>query len=126
MINDNGPAAPYPSNIMVSGMPGAVTKVTVKLNSITHGNPADIEILLVGPGGQAAMIMSDAGGCCGGITNVTLTLDDSAVNPLPAFTPAPSVVTGIYQPTNYPPLDGGVRTTGAWSHASCGVGSPGL
>ena len=31
-------AAPYPSTIVVAGMPGAVTKVTVKLNDITHGN----------------------------------------------------------------------------------------
>ncbi len=103
VINDNAAATPYPSNIVVAGMPGAVTKVTVKLNSITHTNPTDIDMLLIGPGGQTAMIMSDAGGCCSGITNVTLTLDDFAANPLPGGTPAPPVVTGTYQPTNYGP-----------------------
>src|SRR5262249_52870775 len=45
--------------------------------------------------------MSDAGGCCTGITNVTLTLDDFAADPLPVFTPAPPVVTGTYRPENY-------------------------
>ena len=83
-------------------MPGAVTKVTVKLNDITHGNPTDIDMLLIGPVGQTAMIMSDAGGFPG-ITDVTLTLDDFAANPLPGGTPAPPVVTGTYQPTNYGP-----------------------
>src|SRR6185436_20837541 len=60
-------------------------------------------MLLIGPAGQSARIMSDAGGCCDPITNVTLTLDDSAPNPLPVFTPAPPVVTGTYQPTNHGP-----------------------
>ena len=54
------PASPYPSNITVAGMPGSITKVTVKLNNITHGRPADIDMLLIGPGGQTAIIMSDA------------------------------------------------------------------
>ena len=44
-------------------MPGAVTKVTVKLNDITYANPTDIDMLLIGPVGQTAMIMSDAGRC---------------------------------------------------------------
>ena len=86
---------------MVAGMPGSITKVTVKLNNITHGRPADIDMLLIGPSGQTAIIMSDSGGSPGGITDVTLTLDDLAANPLPVFTPAPLVTTGIYQPTNY-------------------------
>ena len=61
-------------------------------------------MLLVGPGGQTAIIMSDAGGSPGGISNVTLTLDDFAADPLPVSTPAPVplVTTGTYRPTNYP------------------------
>ena len=115
VINDSvgppKPASPYPSNITVAGMPGLITKVTVKLNNITHGNPADIDMLLIGPGGQTAIIMSDSGGCClTGISNVTLTLDDLAVNPLPVFTPAPPVTTGIYQPTNYQANPAGLDT----------------
>ncbi|HTL78006.1 MAG TPA: choice-of-anchor Q domain-containing protein, partial [Candidatus Babeliales bacterium] len=109
-INDRtstpAPASLYPTNIVVSGMSGSITKVTVKLNDITHGRPADIDMLLVGPGGQSARIMSDTGGCCNGISHVTLTLDDFAANPLPVFTPAPDVVTGTYRPANYNGNDG--------------------
>ena len=100
VINDRpvsvppAPASPYPSDIVVAGVPGAVTRVTVKLNSITHSRPADIDMLLIGPGGQTAMIMSDAGGSPGGISNVTLTLDDFAADPLPVSTPAPPVLLG--------------------------------
>jgi hypothetical protein len=86
-INDSGthpvPASPYPSNIVVAGMPGSISKVTVKLNNITHARPGDIDILLIGPQGQTAVIMSDTGGTptvSGGITNVTLTLDDVAIS----------------------------------------------
>jgi len=86
---------------MVAGMPGAVTKVTVKLNSITHTKPTDIDMLLIGPGGQTAIMMSHAGGGFPGITNVTLTLDDFAANQLPDGSSASTVVTGTYQPTNY-------------------------
>ena len=82
-IFDNAAASPYPSNIVVAGIPGAVTQVTVKLNSITHTKPTDIDTLLIGPGGQTAMIMSNAGGGFPGITDVTLTLNDFAANPLP-------------------------------------------
>ncbi len=62
MISDNGPAATYPSNIAVAGLGGTITKVTVRLNCICHTFPDDIDILLVGPGGQDAIIMSDVGG----------------------------------------------------------------
>ena len=88
-ILDNGAATPYPSKIVFAGIPGAVTKVTVKLNSITHTNPTDIDTLLIGPGGQTAMIMSHAGGGFPGITDVTLMLDDFAANPLPGGSPPP-------------------------------------
>jgi len=47
------PAAPYPSSIVVAGIQGAVTKVTVKLNNITHVFHPTLNMMLVGPGGQA-------------------------------------------------------------------------
>ncbi|HEX8735213.1 MAG TPA: M36 family metallopeptidase, partial [Pyrinomonadaceae bacterium] len=60
-IADNTASTPYPSNITVSGMTG--NKV-LKLNllGLTHTFPGDIDILLVGPGGQKFMVMSDMGG----------------------------------------------------------------
>jgi subtilisin-like proprotein convertase family protein len=91
------PANPYPSNIVVAGLSGIVLKVTVKLNGLTHTFPNDIDILLVGPGGQNAIIMSDVGGGAPGATNVTLTLNDAAATALPAAGP---LVTGTFQPTN--------------------------
>lgn len=52
---NNGPpftaAAPYPSTINVSGVSGLISKLTIKLNKITHPYPDDIIILLVGPTG---------------------------------------------------------------------------
>ena len=52
---------PYPANIAVSGLSGTVLKVTLKLNGLTHTFPSDIDVLLVGPGGQNAIVMSDVG-----------------------------------------------------------------
>jgi subtilisin-like proprotein convertase family protein len=93
-IPDVGAATPYPSNIAVA-MAGTITKVTVKLNNLSHSFPSDIDVLLVGPGGQNAIIMSDVGGGAD-ITGVTLTLDDAAANSMPAST----LTTGTYKPTN--------------------------
>jgi subtilisin-like proprotein convertase family protein len=97
----SGIADPYPSSIMVTGFFGTVTKVTVKLKGLSHTFPDDIDILLVGPGGQNAIIMSDVGGATD-ITGVTLTLDDLAASSLPDNGP---LVTGTFQPTNIPTDD---------------------
>src|SRR6266540_3572554 len=55
------PASPYPSTISVSQITGAVVNVSVSLNDVSHVFPDDLDVLLVGPGGQV-MLMSDAGG----------------------------------------------------------------
>ncbi|PYJ08279.1 MAG: hypothetical protein DMF06_13305, partial [Verrucomicrobia bacterium] len=94
-IPDSGPGAPYPSNISVAGLGGTITKVTVKLTNLSHTFPSDIDILLVGPGGQNAIIMSDVGGG-DDVSGIDLTLDDAAANPLPAAL----LSTGTFQPTN--------------------------
>jgi len=89
------PANPYPSNIVVSGLTGNVSKVTVKLKSLTHTFPGDVDVLLVGPGGQNAVIMSDVGGGTD-LSGITLTLDDSAA----ASMTTAALVTGTFKPTN--------------------------
>ena len=91
------PANPYPSNITVSGAPATITKVVVGLNGITHTFPDDIDVLLVSPNGQKLIVMSDAGGG-DDISNVNLTLDDSAAALLNDGT---LLASGTYKPTNY-------------------------
>jgi subtilisin-like proprotein convertase family protein len=98
-IPDSGTATPYPSTINVSGLTGVVTKVTVTLNGFTHTWPDDVDVLLVGPGGQQCILMSDAGGSAA-VSGVNLTFDDMAVVSLPDST---LITSGTYRPTNHPP-----------------------
>src|SRR5207237_565165 len=100
-IPDHGSGSPYPSSINVAGMPGSIGKVVVTLNGLSHTYPDDIDILLVGPGGQSVMLMSDAGGDIDG-NNVTLTFDSAASASLPDSGPISS---GTYRPTNYEDSD---------------------
>jgi hypothetical protein len=68
----------------------------VTLNELSHTFPADIDMLLVGPQGQTVILMSDAGGGFD-MNVVTLRLDDTATEFLPAAAP---IVPGPYKPTN--------------------------
>jgi len=92
-IPNSGAGTPYPSVINVSGITGPVTKVTATLHSLTHTFPGDLDVLLVGPGGQKVMLMSDAGGGTD-VNNVTLTFEDGA----PAI--GATIVSGTFAPTN--------------------------
>src|SRR5918992_4243720 len=97
VIPDSGPATPYPSPINVSGLSAAVTDVDVTLNNVTHTFPDDIDVLVVGPQGQNVIVMSDAGNGNPGITDTTLTFDNSA----PASIPDEAAPTpGAYKPTD--------------------------
>lgn len=134
VINDTprvggiAPATPYPSTINVSGVTGTVSKVTVFLDNFSHTFPGDVDILLVGPGGQRLLLMSDVGGGTDAV-NADLTFDDTA-----ALIGA-TVITGTFRPTNsgtgdiFPPpgpagpfpdpqllsVFNGVSPNGAWS-----------
>ena len=91
-----GNGTPYPSTINVSGLSGMITKVTATLNRLSHTYPGDIDILLVGPGGQKVMLMSDVGGSHG-LVNATLTFDDAAATSLGSSS---TIVTSTNQPSN--------------------------
>jgi subtilisin-like proprotein convertase family protein len=93
----SGPAAPYPSTINVSGITDPVTKVTVTLKNMNHTFPDDIDVLLVGPGGQKLLLMSDAGGSAD-IVNNTYTFDDAAAATLSDVGPLAS---GTFKPSNF-------------------------
>lgn len=97
--NDNGPGEPYPSEIGSGrqAFSGTITKVTVDLVGLSHPNPEDLDIMLVGPGGHTALIMSDAGGISD-VLNVDITLDDQAATGLPN---AGQIVSGTFLPTNF-------------------------
>jgi hypothetical protein len=93
-INDNGNANPYPSTINVVGLHGTIRAISIRLNNLSHGFPLDIDAVLVGPGGQAFLFMSDVGANVA-VSNVTLTFSDDGAGPPP--TP---LATGTYLPTN--------------------------
>ena len=96
-----GPASPYPSEIAVSGMSGPVTKVTVAFNNVGHGILNDIDALLVAPGGESLVVLSDASdeNTYTWASDATLTFDDAAPGQIPG---AGRVDSGSYQPTNRP------------------------
>ena len=87
------PANPYPSSINVAGVLGTVSKVTATITGFSHTFPSDVDILLVGPGGQKVLLLSDAGGSTDAV-NANLTFDDAG--PLVGAT----IVSGTFRPTN--------------------------
>ena len=98
-----GLGVPYPSALNVSGMGGVISTVTVELRSISHTYPADMDVLLVGPNGQKAMILSDVGGSTV-ISGVTVTLTDAASTSLTA---GGRILTGTYKPSDVEPGEKG-------------------
>ncbi|MGE0812995.1 MAG: Calx-beta domain-containing protein [Vicinamibacterales bacterium] len=96
-IPTSGTASPYPATLNVSGMTGTIQHLAVRIDALTHTFPADIDMLLVGPTGQAVMMMSDRGGS-DDVAGVSFTLMDGAP-PIP--TP---IVPGTYAPTDNAPV----------------------
>jgi subtilisin-like proprotein convertase family protein len=96
-VRDNNTATPYPSRITVSGIVGALQKVTVTLSGVTHGYPDDMDIFLVAPSGDRIALMSDAGGQFDQNTT-EITLDSTSNNILPDEA---AIVSGTYRPANY-------------------------
>ena len=96
-------ALPYPSTLSVSGAPAGITDVDVLLRGLDHRFISDVDVMLVGPSGQRAVVLSDVAGG-GDAVDATLTLDDEAAAAPPETTT--DLVTGSYRPMNY----GGVDT----------------
>jgi uncharacterized repeat protein (TIGR01451 family) len=92
-----GSASPYPSTLVVSNFGGLVTKVTARLSGLTHAYPDDLDIVLVGPGGQKVMLMSDAGGGFA-LSAVSLVFDNDAAAPL---NDSALITSGTYRPTDF-------------------------
>lgn len=104
--NNNPPtiASPYPSTISVSGLNGEViTDLAVTLEDFSHPFPSDVSVILAGPQGQMALLMSDVGGAVEDfpVTNLILTLDDTSPYPMPIND---SLFSGTFHPTSGSPL----------------------
>jgi subtilisin-like proprotein convertase family protein len=97
-------AVPYPSSIVVSGLSGPVSKVTVTLKNFSHTFPDDVDVLLVGPAGQKLILMSDAGGAPNQVNSI-FTFDDAAAAAMPNTFPGANTDnrtdSGTYKPSNY-------------------------
>ncbi|MBI5384078.1 MAG: immunoglobulin domain-containing protein [Verrucomicrobia bacterium] len=91
----DGVATPYPSPLAVSGVSGRVTQATLTLHRLSHSWFGDLQALLVGPQGQKALVLANAGGS-GDAVEVTLTFDDHAAASLPEDFP---VLSGAWKPT---------------------------
>jgi hypothetical protein len=87
-------AKPYPSPITVNGL-GIVSDVTVTLKGFSHTFPDDVAALVVGPQGQAALLMAGVGGT-DAASDLDLTFDDQATGPIPDLGP---VTAGTFQPS---------------------------
>jgi Ca2+-binding RTX toxin-like protein len=97
-IPNVGQGSPYPSSVNVAGLTGVVSDVNATLVSFDHSNPPDVEVLLVGPGGQTTMLIGDAGGAVNSV-NDTITLDDQAQFVAPV---SGGFVNGVsYKPQDY-------------------------
>ncbi len=94
-VGDIGQAGPYPSQVTYPNHGALITDVDVSL-TLTSTAPTDLDVLLVGPGGQQALIMSDVGGGTD-VSNINLTLSDQAAA---SMTTASLVGGGTFKPTN--------------------------
>ena len=98
----SGPASPYPATVAIAGAPGEiVTDLDVDLGAAVHDRADDLDLLLVGPRGQATILMSDA---CGQlILENPLGFDDEARFFMPIE--ASPLCNGFVRPTEYDPGD---------------------
>ena len=110
-VNQFGAADPYPSTIQVQGFKKAkVVDVNLTLRNFSHTVSQDVDVLLVAPGGRNAVVMGDVGadpmGAAGEVSNITVTLDDEAADPLPVGVGNP-LTSGSFRPLDSQgPTDG--------------------
>jgi subtilisin-like proprotein convertase family protein len=101
VANPPFPSTPYGTSINVSGLAGTKT-LRVGFKNVAHSFTGDIDMLLVGPGGQRMTIMSDVGGSTDTV-NLDFSLSDSATSLLPAT--GPLVDDAEYRPSDNSPAD---------------------
>ena len=93
-----GTATPYPSQLVVD-QPGVVRRRERLAVAVAHDRPDDLDLMLVGPQGQAVVLMSDAGGA-NAVEDRQIDLDDESDQPCPTTTRSTSS-NGEFKPTDY-------------------------
>lgn len=93
-----GTAGTYPLTRQVTGLSGVITDVNVSQYGVFHSRPDDLDLVLVGPGGQKVTLMSDA---CGNVRarQANWAWDDEAAAPMSNEGPCPSDTR--YRPTEH-------------------------
>jgi subtilisin-like proprotein convertase family protein len=93
------PASLYPSPIVVSGMTGTTTKITLTLTGITHTRLNDVNILLVSPTGVKFIPFANVMHFNNtGVSGLNVTLDDAAATQMPT---GPALTSGTFRPSAY-------------------------
>jgi subtilisin-like proprotein convertase family protein len=97
-----GVGSPYPAIAVASNVAGRVDQVNAYVR-LRHQDPDDVDLLLVGPGGQKTLLMSDVGGYADlPGPGVSLEFDDTAMLAMPDST---SLSSKTYAPTDYAPAE---------------------
>jgi streptogramin lyase len=88
------------SQINVSGVPGAITSVTVHLRGLNHSDPSNLDVLLTSPDGRRSVVLSDvsAGASARAAHPISISNAPGTVHSFPETGP---LVSGRYRPTNY-------------------------
>ncbi len=91
----NASIFPTTLTFAATSIPTPPTALRVTLTGLTHSFPNDLDIFLMAPNGQVAVVMSDAGGSGPGVSNVDLTFSDAASSAVPD-----GPASGTYLPTD--------------------------
>jgi hypothetical protein len=93
-----GAAAPYPGTINVTGLTGG-KKIILELTNLNTTYPGDMDWLLVGPGGQKFIFMSDVISGFTTQTNANVVIKDDAEATMPDV--GAVSLNGEWKPTNH-------------------------
>ena len=95
------PPAEYPSVLVLSTEKTSIQSIQV-LVRLTHERPRDVDLLLVGPEGQAVLLMAD---CLADtpLSNDLFLFQDDATEDVPDTTQPAAASFGPYRATNYDP-----------------------
>jgi subtilisin-like proprotein convertase family protein len=107
-ILDGAQVTPVSTIVVPTTVKGSIADLNVKLRSLDHQSPDDLAVMLVGPQGQALVLMGDAGNT-NTIVNTFLTFDDEASGQLP--NPG-NIISGTYKPSDFL-INPGIFTSGA-------------